>query len=83
VEAVLVGILVASGVAAFVVGRLWTVFVPVAALGLFYAGLNARWWGEGVGDGWQFVMALVMGTGVLVAVVGVAARGLVSLRSQR
>jgi len=78
-----VGILAASGIAAFVVGRWWTVFVPIVALGLFYAGLNARWWGDGVGDGWQFVMALVMGIGVLAAVVGVAARGLVSLRSQR
>ena len=77
-EGVLGAILVASGVIALVVGRWWTLLVPITAVGVFYAGLNAGWWGNGVGDGWQFVMALVMGVGLLAAVVGVVARVLVS-----
>jgi hypothetical protein len=74
VEGVLVAILVASGVIAFGVGRWWTLFVPITAVGLFYAGLNAGWWGNGVGDGWQFAMALVVGAGLLAAIVGVVGR---------
>jgi hypothetical protein len=83
VEVVLVAILVASAVVAFAVGRWWTVFVPVAALGVFYAGLNAGWWGSGVGDGWQFAMALVIGVGIVAAALGVAAHRLVRRRAER
>jgi hypothetical protein len=81
VEGVLVAILVASGVIAFGVGRWWALFVPISAVALFYAGLNAGWWGNGVGDGWQFVMALVMGAGLLATVVGVGARVLLRPRA--
>jgi hypothetical protein len=83
VEGVLLAILVASCVIAFGVGRWWTLFVPISSVGVFYTGLNAGWWGNGVGDGWQFAMALVMGAGILAAVIGVAARVLVRPRAER
>jgi hypothetical protein len=82
VNAALAAILVASAVIGFAVGRWWTVFVPIAALGVVYGGLNARWWGYGVGDGWQFVMALMMGLGVFAAAFGVGARALVRPRAE-
>jgi hypothetical protein len=83
VEGVLVAILVASGVIAFGVGRWWTLFVPITAVSVFYAGLNAGWWGNGVGDGWQFAAAFVMGIGVLAGVIGVVARRLVKPRAEQ
>lgn len=55
--------------------------MPVGALGLFYAGLNAGWWGSGVGDGSQFAMAFVMGAGILAAALGVAGRTLLRRRN--
>lgn len=73
----MVVILAGSAVVGFGAGRWWTLLVPIAAVGAFYAGLNAGWWGNGVGDGWQIVMAFVMGAGLLAAVVGVASRRLV------
>jgi hypothetical protein len=82
VEVVLVVILIASAVIAFAIGRWWVVFVPVAGIGAFYTGLNAGWWGNGVGDGWQFVMAGIMAVGVLAAAVGAGARTLVTRRSE-
>jgi hypothetical protein len=82
VEALLVAIFIASGLIAFGVGRWWTLVVPIAALGLFYGGIAAGWWGNGFGDGWQFGLALVIGAGILTAAVGVAARVLVKPRAE-
>jgi hypothetical protein len=78
VEVVLVVILAASAVVAFGIARLWAVVIPIAAIGAFYVGLNAGWWGNGVGDGWQFVMAGVMAVGVLAAAIGLGARALLT-----
>jgi hypothetical protein len=82
VESFLVAILVASAALAFIVGRWWTILVPIAALGVFYAGLNYGWWGSGVGDGWQFVMAIAMVVGGLAAAGGVTMRALVRPRAK-
>jgi hypothetical protein len=81
VEVVLVVILAASALIGFAIGRLWAVFVPIPVIGAFYAGLNAGWWGSGVGDGWQLAMAGVMAVGVLAAAVGVGARALLARRA--
>ena len=78
---ILVAILVASAVIAFAFGRWWTLAVPIAAVSVFYVGLNAEWWGYGLGDGWQFAVALVMGVGVLAAALGLIARAVMSRRS--
>jgi hypothetical protein len=77
-EAFLIAIFIGSAVIAFVVGRWWTLLVPLAAVGAFYAGLNAGWWGNGVGDAWQVAMALMMGAGLVAAAVGLAARAAVT-----
>jgi hypothetical protein len=60
-----------SVVAAFV-RQLWIVALPLVAFPLFYAGLRQGWWGDGVGDGWQYVAVLVMIVGVLGSLLGVA-----------
>lgn len=77
VEAFVVAILIGSAGLAFAVGRWWTIFIPIALLGALYAGLNAGWWGSGLGNRWQVAMAFVMGAGVLAALTGLAARSLV------
>jgi hypothetical protein len=82
VEVVLVVILAASAVVAFGIGRWGAVLIPIAVIGAFYAGLNAGWWGYGVGDGWQFAMVGVMAIGVLAAGVGVGARVLLTRRAR-
>ena len=66
--------LLASGVVGFAIVRWWAVCVPVVGLALFYAGLNAGWWGYGVGDGWQIAMAVLMCVGVVGALAGVVVR---------
>jgi hypothetical protein len=66
--------LLASGVVGVAIGRWWAVIIPVVGLALFYVGLNAGWWGYGVGDAWQIAMAVLMGVGVVGALAGVAAR---------
>jgi hypothetical protein len=82
-EVVIAIILAASALIGFVVRRWWAVLVPIAAFGLFYAGLNAEWWGNGVGDGWQYVMAFFMVLGALAAGIGVLARTVARRRAER
>ncbi len=72
----------ASGLVGFVVGRWRALLVPIGGLTLFYVGLNAGWWGYGVGDAWQFAMATLVVAGVVGAVAGVAARALVMPRAK-
>jgi hypothetical protein len=52
-------------------------------LALFYVGLNAGWWGYGVGEAWQIAMAVLMCVGVVGALAGVAARSHYALRWSR
>ena len=83
-DVALVAIVIASPLIAFAVGRWWTLVLPIAALVILYTGLNAGWWGHGVGDGWQFAMLLFVGLGVLAAALGVwARRALVARTSAR
>ena len=76
-------ILAASAVVAFGIGRWWAVVLPIAAIGVFYAGLNLDWWGNGVGDGWQFAMAGVMAVAALAAALAVGVRARVTRRAAR
>jgi hypothetical protein len=68
-------------VAAFL-RRWWTVTLPLVAILLFYAGLREGWWGDGVGDGWQYAAVLVTVVGLLGSALGVAVGPLV-VRSRR
>jgi hypothetical protein len=58
-------------VAAFI-RRWWAVVLPLGAIPLFYAGLRAGWWGDGVGDGWQYAALIVTSVGLLGSALGVA-----------
>jgi hypothetical protein len=75
--------LIASGLVGFLIARWWAVLVPVGGLALLYAGLNAGWWGHGVGDGWQVAMAILMVVGAAAAAGGATARALVMPRVKR
>jgi len=75
---VVAAVFVAAG---FAVPR-WPVFVVAAVLVPFYfAGLVAGWWGSGVGDGWQFALAIGTAASMVGAVAGVATRRLVNDRA--
>ena len=58
-------------VAAFI-RRWWAVVLPLAAIPLFYAGLRKGWWGDGVGEGWQYAAVMVTVVGLLGSALGVA-----------
>jgi hypothetical protein len=58
----------------FLAGR-WAVVLPLAAvLPLYLMGVKAGWWGNGVGDGWQYVLVFGGGLGALGGALGVLAR---------
>jgi Na+/melibiose symporter-like transporter len=61
-----------------VASRSWiAVLLPAIAWPLFYAGLNQGSWGDGTGDGWQYVALVVTAVGILstgLAVTAVRAR---------
>jgi hypothetical protein len=74
----------------FLVGRWAIVLLVAAAWPLYFIGLRQDWWGNGVGDGWQFVLAAETAIAAVGAVLGVfarqrlsAARPLLALRSRR
>jgi len=48
-----------------------SLLLPFCIWPLFYAGLNKGWWGYGVGDGWQTVMASLIVLTFVGVVVGV------------
>jgi ascorbate-specific PTS system EIIC-type component UlaA len=58
-------------VAAFI-RRWWAVVLPLGVIPLFYAGLKAGWWGDGVGEGWQYAAVMVTIIGLLGSALGVA-----------
>ena len=58
-------------VAAFI-RRWWAVVLPLAAIPLFYAGLRKGWWGDAVGEGWQYAAVMVTVVGLLGSALGVA-----------
>lgn len=57
--------------------RVWTALVlPLVGWPLFYSGLDQGWWGNGLGDGWEFVAAcaLLLGVASTALAVGLARR---------
>jgi hypothetical protein len=63
---------------ALLLGRVWVLLFPVVVWSLFYVGLLAGWWGNGVGDGWQLSMIINMLTGEAAAGIGLLLRRLLS-----
>jgi hypothetical protein len=60
----------------------WAVILPLIAIPVFYAGVRYGWWGEGVGDGWEYGAAIVTVVGVLGSLVGLVV-GRVAIRAFR
>jgi hypothetical protein len=71
-------------VTALLLGRSWVLLLPVIGWPLFFLGLNAGWWGYGVGDFWQFALILETVIGVAAVSIGLLLhRLLVARRSRR
>ena len=58
-------------VSAALIRQWWTLVLPLAAVPIFYAGLRNGWWGDGVGDGWQYAAVMVTVVGFFGSVLGV------------
>jgi len=64
-------------VVAFVIGRAWALLLPAIAWPLYFLGLRERWWGNGLGDNWQYALAGVTLLGLAAAAAGLMLRALV------
>jgi hypothetical protein len=58
----------------FVVNRWWAAILPLVVWPLYYLGLNAEWWGGGVGEFWEGAFALTTVVSVAGAALGIASR---------
>jgi hypothetical protein len=69
----LVAIVAVCAAIGLVTGRWAAVALVAVAIPVYYLGLDAGWWGHGVGDGWGYVMvaATLVGTAAVAAAVGV------------
>jgi hypothetical protein len=56
----LIVLMALSAALGLAVARLWVVGVAAAAIVAFYIGLDSGVWGNGTGDGWEFVMAFMV-----------------------
>jgi hypothetical protein len=65
---VLLAAVIVSIMSGLLIGRWIALIVPAVLIPLFYTGLRLGWWGYGVGDGWQYV-------GAVITIVTVAATG--------
>jgi hypothetical protein len=75
-EAIFITLLIAFPLAGFVIRRWTALLLPLFGWPLFYLGLQQGWWGNGLGDMWQYVAAGVLLVGVVstAIVVGLARR---------
>jgi hypothetical protein len=64
-------------VVAFVIGRAWALLVPAIAWPLYFLGLRERWWGNGLGDRWQYALGGMTLLGLAAAAAGLMLRALV------
>jgi hypothetical protein len=65
VEAIFVTLLVAFPLAGLLSRRWSALALPLLGWPLFYLGLQQGWWGNGIGDMWQYAAAGVLLAGVL------------------
>jgi len=64
-------LLAVLAVSAALIRRWWALVVPLAAVPFLYAGLRNGWWGDGVGEGWQYAAVMVTAMGLLASALGV------------
>lgn len=62
-----------SAAVGFLTGRRLTIVLSVGVVAMFYVGLTSGWWGDGVGDGWQYAMVIAMAIGAAITAVAVGA----------
>jgi hypothetical protein len=81
-EAGVIVLLIAFPLIGLLARRWTTIIFPLIAWPVFYAGLGHGWWGNGIGDGWQYaaVLLTLVGVASTAAAVGIAA-GAWSLRA--
>ena len=65
---------VPSALGGFLVGRWVAVFSAPAIWTLYILGLTQNWWGYGVGDGWQYGLAVGAAAAAGAAAMGVLTR---------
>ena len=63
---------VALGLLGLAVGRWWLLAAPFLVVPAFYLGLDRGWWLDGLGDGWQYALALVLALCVAATGAGIA-----------
>lgn len=56
-EAIVIALLVGFPFAGAVLRRWYGLALPLVGWPLFYLGLGQSWWGNGLGDGWQYPAA--------------------------
>ena len=74
---------IAPSFAALLLGRMWLLLVPLLGWPLFFLGLYMKWWGYGVGDGWEFAMTLWLLLGVFCVSAGLGIRRLIATARAR
>ena len=75
-EAVAITLLLAFPLVGAAIRRWTALALPLAGWPLFYLGLDRGWWGNGLGDGWQYpaAAALLLGVASTALAVGLARR---------
>jgi hypothetical protein len=82
-EALVITLLIAFPLVGAVARRWAAILLPLLAWPLFYLGLDQGWWGNGLGDGWQYAAAALGSVGVATTALLVAlARRLQPRRSR-
>ncbi|HEV8685766.1 MAG TPA: hypothetical protein VGQ84_00685 [Gaiellaceae bacterium] len=71
-EATIITFLIAFPVVGALSRRWVGLLLPLLAWPLLYLGLARGWWGNGLGDGWQFAAAALLAAGVITTGLAVA-----------
>jgi hypothetical protein len=58
----------------FLVGRALVLAVPLTIWSGFFAGVAAGWWGSGLGDAWEYALALTLCASLAASAAGLVAR---------
>ena len=82
-EAAFVVLVIAFPLLGGAMGRWLALLLPVVGWPLFYVGLNRDWWGNGTGDGWQYLAVLMTIIGIFTTALAVAVSRAVGRRRRR
>jgi hypothetical protein len=59
-EVAVVLLFVGIAAAGALIGRWWTLVLPLVVWPIWFLGLAQDWWGYGMGDGWEYGAALII-----------------------